>query len=418
MQQSKNNQYIEACGRKYSFPKQPTVVICIDGCDPTYITASTAEGVIPTMSHMMESGFYQIANAVIPAFTNPNNVSIICGAPPSVHGVTGNYYLDKATHREIMMLDASQMRSSTILSEFSSAGVSVAVVTAKDKLRKALSHGLNGIAISAQLADKCSLSEHGIENVTTLVGREAPDQYSPDLSLFVLDAGIKLLETQQPDILYLSLSDLVQHQYAPDHEMAHAFMHEIDLRIEKILALGAVVGIVADHGMSDLSREDGSPNVIYLGDILDKYYGHNRIRVICPITDPFVKHHGALGGFVRVHLLDNSLDSEAIIQEIAQLEGIEQVMSGETAAAYFDLPSDREADIVVLASKGVALGSHSSNHDLTQLAGTRLRSHGSISEQQVPFIVSHPINEAYLLQAKKNGLRNFDIFDYVLNGLK
>ncbi|WP_421210990.1 phosphonoacetate hydrolase [Aeromonas enteropelogenes] len=417
MQHHHHEQYIEVCGRTYLFPKQPTVVICIDGCAPGYITESESKGVIPAISSMISSGFYHIADAVIPAFTNPNNVSIICGAPPSVHGVTGNYYLDKATGQEIMMLDASQMRSSTILSEFANAGASVAVVTAKDKLRKALSYGLNGIAFSAQNADECTLGEHGIEDVTTLVGREAPDQYSADLSLFVLDAGIKLLETRQPDLLYLSLSDLVQHQYDPEHEMAQAFMHEIDQRIQKIQALGAVIGIVADHGMSDLSREDGTPNVVYLGDILDQHHGHDRIRVICPITDPFVKHHGALGGFVRVHLLDESLDRETIMQEIAQLPGIERAMSGEMAAACFELPLDREADIVVLAAKGVALGARAVDHDLSQLEGRRLRSHGSLSEQQVPFLVSHAISETYRHKAKL-GLRNFDIFDYVLNGLE
>lgn len=195
----------------------------------------------------------------MPTFTNPNNISIVCGAPPAVHGVAGNYYLDR---EEVMMLDARLMRAPTILSQFSKAGAKIAVVTAKDKLRKALAHEMNGIAVSAQYADRCTMEENGIEDLTGLVGRGTPDQYCPDLSLFVLDAGVRLLETRPLDLIYLSLSDLVQHRYAPDAPEAHEFMAAVDQRLARLLELGATIGIVADHGMNDLSQEDGTPNVI------------------------------------------------------------------------------------------------------------------------------------------------------------
>jgi phosphonoacetate hydrolase len=402
-------------GRFYRWPSRPTVVICFDGCDPAYVDAALARSDAPALARMVREGFAAIADAVMPTFTNPNNVSIVCGAPPAVHGVAGNYYLDANTGEEVMMLDARLMRAPTILSRFARAGAAVAVVTAKDKLRLALAHELVGIAFSAERAAQATLDENGIEGVLDLVGRDTPEQYSADLSLFVLDAGIRLIETRRPDILYLSLSDYVQHKHAPGTAEADAFMAEVDRRLDKLLSLGATVGIVADHGMNDLSGPDGEPNVLYLGDDLDAAFGAGATRVICPITDPFVRHHGALGGFVRVHLLSKDIDPQAVLAHMAALPGIELALTGEAAAARFDLPPDREADFVAVAVRGTAIGSRRGEHDLSKLAGERLRSHGSLAEQKVPFILSHPLNAAYA--GRTGALRNFDIFDFAINGV-
>ena len=112
------------------------------------------------------------------------------------------------------------MHGDTILELMSKAGVRVAAVTAKDKLRKIINHGLspsNGaICFSAQYANQCTLAEHGIENVEAWLGKPTPPQYSGDLSLFVLDAGVKLLEENRADLLYLTLSDYIQHKHAPN----------------------------------------------------------------------------------------------------------------------------------------------------------------------------------------------------------
>jgi phosphonoacetate hydrolase len=402
-------------GRTYRWPQRPVVVICYDGCDPAYIVAARKAGVVPHMDAMMRDGFASIARAAMPTFTNPNNVSIVCGAPPKVHGISGNYYLDRETGREIMIVDAALMRAPTILSAFSHAGARVAAITAKDKLRQALGHDLNGIAFSAERADQCSLADNGIENVPDLVGRPAPGQYQPDLSLFVLDAGIRLLERDKLDIAYLSLSDFVQHAHAPGTDEAHAFMADVDERLGRLVALGAVVGIVADHGMNDMTRPDGTPHVIYLGDLLDAAFGADATRVICPITDPFVRHHGALGGFVRVHLLDPALTSESVIRFISAIDGVDLVLSGAEACARFDLPPDREGDVAVIAARGVAIGARARDHDLSQIAGARLRSHGGLAEQAVPFILSRPLNAAYAAR-RGQPLRNFDIFDFAING--
>ncbi|MDC7786575.1 phosphonoacetate hydrolase [Rhodoplanes sp. TEM] len=407
---------VEVNGRVYAWPRRPTVVVCFDGCDPAYVDAARDAGAIPTMVRMAQDGFYGIADAAMPTFTNPNNVSIVCGAPPAVHGVSGNYYLDRASGREIMMLDASLLRAPTVLARFSQAGAAVAAVTAKDKLRKALGHELDGIAVSAEKADAATLAEHGIADLTALVGRATPDQYSADLSLYVLDAGIRLLETRRPDLLYLSLSDYVQHKHAPGTPDANAFMADVDSRFARLIDLGATLGVVADHGMTDMARPDGTPAVLYLGDHLDAAFGHDATRVICPITDPFVRHHGALGGFVRVHLMRDDLDAATVAAFVRALPGVEHALDRDEACARFELPLDREADIVIVAARGTAIGARAADHDLSQLAGERLRSHGSIAEQRVPFLLSHSLVPAYETRAEL-GLRNFDIFDYALNGV-
>jgi phosphonoacetate hydrolase len=402
-------------GRDYLWPVRPTVVICFDGCDPAYLEAARNINAIPGIDRMVREGFASVALAAMPTFTNPNNVSIVCGVPPSIHGVSGNFYLDRATGEEIMMVDAAPMRAPTILAAFAKAGARVVAITAKDKLRRALGHQLDGIAFSAEKAHACTLEENGIEDVTGLVGRNTPDPYSADLSLFVLDAGIRLLETRPIDLMYLSLSDYVQHKYAPDAPEAIDFMREVDRRVERLLALGAVVGIVADHGMNDMATNDGKPNVVYLGDILDTEYGRGATRVICPITDPFVRHHGAMGGFVRVHLQRPQLDRDTVASFIRSLPGIALALPRDQACDRFDLPEDREGDLVIIASRGIAIGARAEDHDLSQLAGERLRSHGGLAEQEVPFLLSLPIPPQYRAELAAAPLRNFDIFAVALN---
>jgi phosphonoacetate hydrolase len=409
---------IKVNGRSYAKPQRPTVVVCLDGCDPRYLNFPNAAEVFPNISRMIREGFFALADAAMPTFTNPNNVSIVTGAPPIVHGISGNYYLDRQTGEEIMIVDASPMRATTIFAEMSRESVRVAAVTAKDKLRKMLGHRMEGgICFSSEKAGHATLAENGIENVEALVGRASPDMYSPDLSLFVLDAGIKLLEQSRADLFYLSLSDLVQHAHGPGETEADAFHHAVDARVGRLAELGAVVGLIADHGMNDKINADGTPRVVFLEEELNGRFGSNAVRVICPITDPFVKHHGALGSFVRVYLRQQ-LDLAEVMDAAAAISGIALVLDGKSAALRYEMPFDREGDFVAIGDTHAVIGSSRAEHDLKGLHGHRLRSHGGLSEQIVPFIVSHPLNEAYRTFADNRRLRNFDIFDFVLNGVR
>ena len=411
---------IELNGIAYRWPEQPVVVVCIDGGDPTYLDHGLEAGIIPNIARFMAEGFSTVARGTVPSFTCPNNMSIVTGRPPSLHGISGNFYLDRETGEAVVMTGPELLRSHSVMAEFSRHGAKVVSITAKDKLRQQLGKNMDiaggAISFSSQYADRCTLEEHGIEDVLGFVGQAQPDMYSAELSLFVLDAGIRLLEARRPDLLYLSLTDFVQHAHAPGAPEADRFYRALDNRFGHMAELGAVVALIADHGMNDKSRDDGSPNVIWLQDVLDEALGAGATTVICPITDAFVGHHGALGGFVRVYCSDG-LDPEAVIARVREIPGVESVHGREDAAQTFDLPFDREGDVVVIGDAGTCLGGRAQDHDLSALKSQRLRTHGGVAESLVPFILNAPLNETYAARAAAGPLTSHEIFDYALNGV-
>jgi phosphonoacetate hydrolase len=408
---------VEVNGRIYAVPKRPTVIIIVDGFDPAYLEHGFANGTLPVMQSFVKNGFVGVADCSIPSTTNTNNTSVVTGVPPAVHGINGNYYLDAETGKEIMITDASRLRCGTILGAMSDAGVQTAVVTAKDKLLKVLAYKMSGIAFSSEYAHKANLVDNEIENVEALVGRTQPDQYSADLSLFALDAGVKILAAHRPDLMYLSTSDYVQHKHAPGEPEADAYHHAVDTVIGKLVDLGATVAVTADHGMNDKSAADGTANVVYLEDELNGRFGAGAVRVICPIADPFVKHHGALGSFVRVHLRKPG-DIPAMMAFSRLLPGVELVLDKQQVCEQFDLPLDREGDFAVFGDRHTVVGARHEDHDLGQLAGHRLRSHGGLGELKVPFLLSRPLNATYRQRAERGPLHNYDIFDFALNGVE
>ncbi|MBI5131958.1 MAG: phosphonoacetate hydrolase [Rhodopseudomonas palustris] len=408
---------IEANGRSYAVPQRPIVVICLDGFDPDYLVRGLADGVLPTIATFECAGYVGTALATAPTTTNTNNTSIVTGVSPAVHGINGNYYLDAETGEEIMVTDARRLRCGTILGAMSKAGVRTAVVTAKDKLLKVLAYEMDGIAFSSEHPNAADLTALGFKGGEDLVGRAKPDQYSADLSLFALDAGIKLLETVKPDLMYLSTSDYVQHKYEPGDPESNAFHAAVDSRIARLIELGATVALTADHGMADKSDADGRPNVVYLEDALNEKFGAGVARVICPIADPFVRHHGALGGFVRVHLLE-PCDVKAMMTYARSLPGVELVLDRATVCDRYQLPPDREGDFAVFTDRATVVGARREDHDLSALGSHRLRSHGGLGEQRVPFLLSRPLKRDYRERAATGVLRNYDIFDFALNGVE
>lgn len=399
--------------RSYTIPTQPTVVICIDGSEPGYIEKAIEAGVAPTFARMMRNGANLTADCVIPSFTNPNNMSIITGRPPAIHGIAGNFFYDPATGTEVMMNDPKFLRAPTILAAVHAAGAKVAMVTAKDKLRLLLSNGLDystgrAIAFSSEKADKATVKDNGIDNVLHFTGKPLPEVYSADLSEFVFAAGVKLLETMRPDLMYLSTTDYIQHKAAPGSRIANDFYAMIDGYLAQLDALGAVIVATADHGMNDKHLSDGSPDVIYLQSQFDDWLGTGKARVILPITDPYVAHHGALGSFATIYLPPGSSVPD-LITKLSAMTGIEVAISREEACRRFELPPDRIGDIVAISTRHKTLGTSPELHDLSGL-DEPLRSHGGLSEQQVPMIsnrhVSVPVG---------HHLRTFDVFTVAMN---
>ncbi|MES2973067.1 MAG: phosphonoacetate hydrolase [Pseudomonadota bacterium] len=396
-------------GRSYRLPAQPVVVVCVDGCEPDYLAQAVATGRMPWLKHALATGSGLVADCVVPSFTNPNNLSIVTGAPPSVHGICGNYLFDMESGTEVMMNDPKWLRAPTLLAALADAGKSIAVVTAKDKLRRLLGHRMKGICFSSEKADQVTLEENGIEDVLGLVGKPVPSVYSADLSEFVFAAGVKIMQKHRPDVMYLSTTDYVQHKHAPGTEGANAFYTMMDGYLAQLEELGCIIVLTADHGMNAKVAMDGTPDVIYLQDWFDAQMGKATARVILPITDPYVVHHGALGSFATVYLPAGT-DVAAAVAKLAALKGMEAVLTREQAAARFELPPDRIGDIVAVSERFTVIGTSASRHDLSGLDAP-LRSHGGISEQRVPLIVNRKLPG--LDMARR--FRNFDAFDLALN---
>lgn len=408
-------------GIDYRWPRRPVVVVCVDGGDPAYFERGIADGLVPNVARFVREGFATIADGTVPSFTCPNNMSLVTGAPASVHGISGNFYLDTATGEAVVMTGPELLRSRTLLSAFADAGARVVSITAKDKLRRQLGKDLDvrrgNVSFSSERAGACTLAENGIEDVLSLVGMPQPDMYSMDLSLFVLEAGIRLLERDRPDLMFLSLTDYIQHKHAPGDAVADVFYRRLDDCFGRLAATGALVALTADHGMSDKSRPDGTPNVVFVQDVLDAAFGAGTTRVICPITDAFVRHHGALGGFVRVWCTDPGVDADAVIRRLRDVRGVAEALDRDAACRRFSLPPDREGDVAVIAEPDAVLGAAAADHDLSALQGERLRSHGGTSEARVPFILSEPIDDRYRALAAA-GIDSWRLFDFALNGTR
>lgn len=407
---------IEINKRQYpGMPSSTAIVICLDGSQKEYFEEASKLNLTPNIDSFKKNGEDLLVNSAIPSFTNPNNISIVTGRPSSVHGICGNFFYTPSTGEEVMMNDPQFLRAPTIFQKYYEQGAKIAIVTAKDKLRKLLSHGLKfnesrAICFSSEKSDQANLSENGIEDVNKWLGMEVPNVYSQGLSEFVMAAGVKILNEFNPDIMYLSTTDFIQHKYAPGDEVANAFYAMFDRYIGQLNINNNSIIVTADHGMQPKSRSDGSPNAIFLQDILDETLGKNISKVILPITDPYVVHHGALGSFATVYLSDKSKINDAI-EEINKIEDIEVVLTNKEGCAQYDLPTDRMGDIICMSSQNSTIGSAEKAHDLSKLKEP-LRSHGGLHEREVPFISNKKIN----LNDANIKLNNYDAFYHAISG--
>jgi phosphonoacetate hydrolase len=402
-------------GRVYNWPKSPLVVICCDGSEPAYMEIAMAEGLMPNLKAVIAKGENLRGLSAMPSFTNPNNLSIVTGSPPKVHGITGNYLIDPATGQETMMNDPKWLRAPTVFEGFQKAGAKVCVITAKDKLRLLLGNGLKfdgtAICFSSERADTATREANGIDGVCELVGLPVPEVYSAALSEFVFAAGVKLVARNKPDLTYLSTTDYIQHKFAPGSKGANDFYAMMDRYVGELDKLGVILVIVADHGMKDKHRDDGSPDVLYLQDALDTSLGTGKAKVILPITDPYVAHHGALGSYATVYL--NGVASDGAARSISSMEGIDKVLTKAEACKTFDLPEDRVGDLVVISggpNASKVIGTSLTKHDLSGLDAP-LRSHGGLTEQEIPVICNRKLKNLHA------PLRNFDAFFIGCNNL-
>jgi phosphonoacetate hydrolase len=400
---------VSANGRSYRWMDRPLVVVCVDGCEADYINQAIQAGAAPYLAAMCAKGTSLLGECVVPSFTNPNNISIVTGVPPAVHGICGNYFYDRENDEEVMMNDAKYLHAETLLAGFSNAGAKVVVITAKDKLRTLLGKGMKAVCFSAEKADQLTMENNGVTGVIELVGKPLPKVYSADLSEFVFAAGAKIMARDRPDVMYLSTTDYVQHKHAPGTPAANDFYRMMSGYLAELDAMGVTIALTADHGMNAKTDAAGRPQIIFLQDWFDAQIGSATARVILPVTDPYVAHHGSLGSFATAYLPPGANLAE-LSAKLRKVRGVELVLSRAEAAALFELPPDRIGDVVVVSERLYVIGTSPSRHDLSGLDAP-LRSHGGVSEQLVPMLFNRPLADV----DPQRRLRNFDIFDLALN---
>ncbi len=401
-------------GRQYSHPGCPVVVVCMDGCAPEYLDA--VDGGLPYLDRLRGGdGAFALVPGNMPSYTNPNNVSMVTGVRPDVHGISGNHFLDEHGD-EVPMIDPAQLRCPTLLAALSDAGLRVCCVTAKEKLRRLVGSGLSGPSLSGERAAEAAAGDPGVRALVEAAG-DPPGIYSGRLSAHVLDLGLAMLRgAAPPQVLYLSLTDYVPHKHAPGTAEANRFFQSLDRRLAQMDALGVVLGVCADHGMNPKTDADGAPNVVYLEQVLaplsapsSALRAPRSYQVVLPITDPYVAHHGALGSFACVYVTGGGADLQRAADLLAAQQGIEAVLSRDQAAADLHLPQGRIGDLVVLGDRTTVLGKSPEHHDLSEL-DRPLRSHGGLHERTVPLLVNRPLPAGSL-----DGAGSHDVFHLVLN---
>lgn len=368
-------------GRTYGRPAGRSAVFCLDGLDPAYLEDAFARRLAPRLRELAEQGLLLEGSSQLPSFTNPNNLSIVTGAPPAVHGLPGNHYLGP-DGIEVQLDRPELLRAPTIHEALQEAGVRVLAVTTKDKLRRLLAAG-DVPCVSAEHADLQRLD--GIEGpVAELVGRPKPHIYDWDCSHYALELGLALAGRLEIELLYVSLTDSVQHANPPGAETSDRYLALLDELVGRYLDAGWSLGLVADHGMNDKVGPDGRPAVVYLGELLDQA-GLTDARVVLPITDPYVAHHAALGSACWLHVGEDGLELARTV--LRETRGVEEVLTRAEAAVGLALPPDRIGDLVVLGDRTTVFGKRPGDHDLSALRGP-LRSHGGRHEQRVPVLLS------------------------------
>lgn len=397
-----------ANGRAYRVPHRPVLAVCADGWDPDYVDDALQRGLMPRLSEALDGGgSYALARAQVPTFTNPNNVAIVTGVSARVNGIAGNHYRTGDT--EVQVTDPSFLRAETIHAAALRAGARVLCVTAKDKLRALLAAG--GVpAFSAERAHEQALDD-GTPLLDAAGIGENPGIYDWRLSPYTIDLAVALAVRLDAHLVYASLTDFVQHAAAAGEPLSDGLYRAVDESLGRALDRGFAVGLAADHGMRAKTRADGAPNIRFLDEALAAAGVHGA-HTLCPITDPYVTHHAALGSCAWVHL-DDLGELDRARGALASLPGVEAVLDRFAAAEALELPADRIGDLVVLADGVTALGRSRAAHDLGALVGP-LRSHGGLHERTVPMILTHPLREGAM---RGRDLHNRDLHDLLLNEL-
>jgi phosphonoacetate hydrolase len=338
--------------------KRTVLFICMDGCDPAYLKLSD----VPNLKKMMAAGMYREGHCVMPSVTNVNNTCIATACFPSEHGITGNYYYDRATGRGTYMESPEFLLRPTIFEKARAAGYRTAFLSSKGKLLELLRKG----------ADIAASAEQARPELQQFAGPQA-NVYSADLNYWTFRAARHLFRSGY-NFLYLSTTDYMMHTYAPEQAPSQEHMHQVDKLLGAIVDdhAGIEVYLSADHAMNAKSK------AVDLGRLLAR---EGVAAVAVPIIkDRYVKHAQNLGGSSYIYV-KSSKDLDRARTVLRQHPAIEQVLMNAEAASKFMLKADRIGDLMALTKKDYVLG------DLDAVEqDVQVRSHGSLHELTVPIL--------------------------------
>lgn len=390
----------------YNLPKKgedPVIGVCLDGTGPNHLAGVKMPN--------FWSGIYRDAHAFLPTVTNTNNVSIITGVAPSVHGVVANTILEsKKTGKgegeiliETPLIQKSALKCESILSCASQKGHPVLVVTAKKKLVNLLGNGVhhNSLIVAIEdLNDENSpslkaLEEKGLEGAIGEAG-PPPHIYTPEASVYCLRLAFEILSLGKytgfrPSLVYISTTDYVQHLNSPKSKVSQDYYEKIDRELGRLKSKGRV-GVTADHGMNEKT------NLLFIEDIVSKQ--NLTCKVGIAIKDAHMIHHLGFGSYVTVHTQDET----AVMNIIKNLPGVQRCEKNEQGV------------VEVFGDKTTAFGSTQDFHYKSKpdLKNRTIRTHGGQEESLIPlaflFEMDSEVNNQ-LLQTPR--LYNKDLFFFL-----
>jgi len=335
----------------------PVVVVCLDGINWDYVK----EGNTPFLDSLARNGTMETCLTMVPTVTNVNNASIITCSFPEVHGITTNWFYDPETGLEVYMDSSRFMMCETYLEGAAQRGQRTLLLTAKDKLRRLL-------------AKDCDKS-YSVERPDPRICEEfepPPGIYEPDASPWLLRAADHEIKNHEWDVVYVSTTDFVPHKYSPKDPEARDYVNRIDGALESIYGNGCSLGVVADHGMNAKSVNMDPSRLLQEHGISSK--------MVASIKDEHVVHHQNLGGSAYLY----ASEAEKALAVLEGAEGVEAVYRRDEAAGEFRLMRERIGDLLLLADEDHTFGPNERNiyRDI------EIRSHGSLHENEVPFMLS------------------------------
>ena len=333
-----------------------TVLVCVDGFDPEYLDACEA----PVLKQLAREGRYAVGQSMMPSVTNVNNVSMLTARYPSEHGICSNYRLNRDTGQETYVESDEYILAETMFERASRQGLSTVLVTSKDKLRTLLSRSAT-VSVS---------SEQPPDDIVEAVG-PAPHVYSLEVNIWSIHAATHIMSRMDAGIVFISTTDYPMHTYAPDEPESHRNIAMLDEAVGELLNAHPDVTflLTADHGMKSKTRM-----VDLQGALSERGISAAAVPII---KDRYTVHHSNLGGCMFVHLARRDVDEAAKV--LADIRGVERVLTADEAAEAFQLHPELIGELVVTGDVETVFG------DPSQVElPPRLRSHGSEHERAVP----------------------------------